>query len=501
MLLVKKINKFSVILSSLSPRLLMLIFLSGLNSCAYQKYELAPIESRQTIEYLLSRDVDEPGFIQFMQENSAEQISTQECPIQKWPLMQVSTKQWGFREITLAALYFNPQLQADFAKFNLNKAQALLLLQRKNPALRIPLEHSNIGGGISPWLIGFVFDFIYESPAKRHAKQTMAKAEIQAALMGIKKLILDLRSSLKIAWINYISALTLHDFIRDEFRLLEDSYTILQRQYELGESSYFEMNNKRLEVQRLILESHHHQVMITDHFYTLLTLIGLSPEKISPQDFLLPDHRALPEIDAISQLTIQKLALHERHDIQQTMFEYEAHEAAIRLEIEKQYPNINLSPGFVFDQDEKTWVLETSWVLPVFHHNNAQINKALAKRQLLQKQFQVLQSNLMHKLARKKERYIALINALQQASVLADGLKGKENIYQKQYNAGYTGRLDLLKNKLETLRAKRAYFAIRVSVDKSLAQLENFIQTPLQGKFNHLQIIKSLFKLNKIAEE
>ncbi len=65
----------------------------------------------------------------------------------------------------------------------------------------------------------------------------------------------DLRSSLKLAWIKYTSALSLIDFISDESKLLEDSHIILQRQYELGGSSYFEVSNTRLEVQRLKLES------------------------------------------------------------------------------------------------------------------------------------------------------------------------------------------------------------------------------------------------------
>jgi len=65
----------------------------------------------------------------------------------------------------------------------------------------------------------------------------------------------DLRSSLKLAWIKYSSALSLIDFISDESKLLEDSHIILQRQYALGGSSYFEVSNTRLEVQRLKLES------------------------------------------------------------------------------------------------------------------------------------------------------------------------------------------------------------------------------------------------------
>ena len=160
-----------------------------------------------------------------------------------------------------------------------------------------------------------------------------------------------------------------------------------------------------------------------------------------------------------------------------------------------------MSPGFIFDQDDKIWALATSWVLPVFHHNEAQINEALAKRHLLQKEFQVLQSNLIHELAKKRHRYIALMDSLHQAEALVNELEAREAIFQKQYDSGYTGKLDLLRNQLETLRAKRAHFEIRVSVNKSLADLEALIQTPLQGEFDSMQIMKSLTVLNNITDE
>lgn len=487
MFLVEKINKLKVNSSAYKQNILVIVLLFCVSSCAYQEYKAEPIETKQTIDDLVSRDINEPGFIQFMQANG----------IAQWPI-----KQWGFKEIVLTSLYFNPQLQADFAEFKLSEAQALVFLQRENPVLSIPLEHhSDTGGSVSPWLIGLLFDFIYERPAKRQAKQDIAQAEVQSALTKISKSVWDMRSALKLSLINYTSALSLNNFINDELNILEDSHKILQRQQELGESSHFEVSNTRLEIQRLKLESSLHQASISDDYHELLALIGLSPEKMSSHEFLFSGYDALPDIEDISQLTIQKLALHERHDIKQALFEYQVHEAALRLEIEKQYPDITLSPGFIFDQDDKIWALATAWVLPVFHRNEAQINEALAKRHLLQKRFQVLQSNIIHELAKKRHRFIAQMNSLKQAEALLNELKDREEIYQKQYDSGYIGKLELLRSQLEALRAKRALFEIRVSVNKSLAQLETLIQTPLQGEFNIVQIIKSLSAINKITND
>lgn len=479
---------------NLAKNILMAIFLSGMSSCAYQEYEPMPIEVNQVVDNLVSRDLNEPAFKEFMQENG----------IVQWPI-----EEWNFDEIMLTAFYFNPQIQAGFFEFKLNEAQALALLQRENPVMSIPLErHSepretgaDSSSGSSPWSIGLLFDFVLERPAKRQAKKDRAQAEIQTALINVSKSVWDLRSELKQAWIIYTSALILNKLIKEESKILKDSHQILQRQYELGESSNFEVSNTRLEYQRLKLESSYHQVVVSDGYQELLALIGLSPEVMVGNVFSYSGSEELPDTNDIAQLTIQNLALNERYDVKRALYEYQAYEAALRLEIEKQYPDITLSPGFFFDQGDKIWMLATSWVLPIFHHNEAQINAALAKRQLLQKKFQVLQSNLIHKLAKGRHRYIAQIDSLKQAEALVNELENRQRIYQKQFDSGYTGKLDLLRSQLETLRAKRALFEIRVSVNKSLADLEALIQTPLQGEFDSVQIIESLFTLNKIIDE
>ena len=177
MFLVEKNNKLKVNSKNLAKNILMTVLLSGMSSCAYQEYVPAPIETNQAINTLVSRDINEPGFIEFMHENG----------IAHWPV-----KQWDIEEITLAALYFNPQIQADFSEFKLNKAQALTFLQRENPVMSVPLEHhSDTSGGVSPWLIGLLFDFVFERPAKRRAKQDRAQAEIQAARVAVSESVRD----------------------------------------------------------------------------------------------------------------------------------------------------------------------------------------------------------------------------------------------------------------------------------------------------------------------
>lgn len=49
-------------------------------------------------------------------------------------------------------------------------------------------------------------------------------------------------------------------------------------------------------------------------------------------------------------------------------------ESELRLDIEKQYPDLVLSPGFLFDQSDYIWPLAALWVLPLFKNTEQNLN-------------------------------------------------------------------------------------------------------------------------------
>ena len=110
--------------------------------------------------------------------------------------------------------------------------------------------------------------------------------------------------------------------------------------------------------------------------------------------------------------------------LQQKLVEYQAYEAGLKLEIEKQYPNVTLSPGLLFEEGQALWVLAAAAKLPVFHNNDGQIQRALAERKQKQHEFIQLQSSLLTELARAQQNYQDRLGA------------SKKIVYRKAWNWG-----------------------------------------------------------------
>jgi outer membrane protein TolC len=70
---------------------------------------------------------------------------------------------------------------------------------------------------------------------------------------------------------------------------------------------------------------------------------------------------------------VRRAALQSRPDILAALAEYAASQAALQLEIAKQYPDVHLQPGYQFDQGDSKWSLGLTVELPVLHQNQGPI--------------------------------------------------------------------------------------------------------------------------------
>ena len=187
---------------------------------------------------------------------------------------------------------------------------------------------------------------------------------------------------------------------------------------------------------------------------------------------------------------LQTELLHSRFDIKQKLAEYQSFEQALKLEIEKQYPDVTLSPGFLFQEGESLWVLAAAWTLPLFHNNDGQIARSLAERKLKQYEFIQLQSDLVNELARKKQNYLDRLTAFDQSQQLFSALEVRSEEIEKQFKLGYSDRLTALRAHLEVEKARQAMFQIELEVMRAAAQLEAVTQSPSQPtikKFDFMQ--------------
>ncbi len=453
---------------------LIFILIFILSACVKQQYVSEPIDIQQNIEDIVLKDHRSQQFKLFLEEH--------QYPTDNWPITK-----WDLKNLTLVAIYFNEKINVAKSELAVHQAGEIIAGQRANPTVAIPLENHD-GSAESPWLIGLVFDFLFEREDKRKTKQQQALAKRAAAEIKLQQQTWSIYSNLHKNLIEYFAAIKQKEILLAQRKLLKESLGLLIRRKELGQVSQFELSRVRLELQHLQLQLSNQDNIINNAFHVLIAVTGLQVDKFNKNDFQFNSFDKTITLNEYDEKKLRKNLLNNRHDIKIKLKEYDALEASLKLEIIKQYPDINLSPGFIFDQGSNVWALGASWALPLFHNHEGEIEQALAMRKQLQAEFIAMQTNLINELSRRHQNYIYKIASYENSILLLRELGQRVSQIQKQFDLGYVDQLSLVQVKLETEKVKQAVFSIKVDVLRATEELERVTQQP----FNDSKIVQRI---------
>lgn len=462
------------------PTMFMAVLLSA---CAVQQsYQPLPLDTEKVFDSYTSRDLNAPELHDFLQ---AHGYAPDDWPMQAWDV----------DALTLAALYFSPDLKVAVAEWRQQQAGEITAAQRINPVFNLPLEwHTDTSGGKSPWLIGIVLDLILERPGKRHARIEQAELNTAVARLEIDQAAWDIRSRVHTAVADLMAAQQKQKSLQRRLDIVTDILDLLRRREELGQMAAFELSSNRLELQRLQLELTAQEARIKTARGQLAAAIGVPPAALGDISINMPTAESLPSRQQVPAADIRGLALQHRYDIRQSLAAYAAQEAALRLEIEKQYPDINLSPGFVFDQNDNIWQLGAAWILPLFHRHEGEIAEAMAQRSVLQERFLQLQAKIIDRVYQARTDFIGKLESYQQAVILAEDAADYSEGIEQQLSAGYADRLQFLRARQVASEADEAARDNRAELLHSYATLENILQYPIQGEDRTHSVTASLIE-------
>lgn len=445
------------------------ILMSG---CVMQPYKPEPVSLEVITQQRLTFDHTSPEFKSYLAESNFSTTS--------WPI-----NQWDVPALTLAAFYFNPGLPVVRSQIDIEEAGIGIAGQRPNPTVNIPLEYHDEPGE-SPWYLGLVGDFLFERSAKREAREMQAAARRDAAQIAVSQQAWELYTSIHAGMIEYYAAIRKGELLKRQKDILNRSLELLEQRLTYGQASQFELSSLRLELQTTDLQLANQQYLINDAYHQLLSHVGLQVSKFQGADFEFSDLQQHLTASAESLHDLRAELVQQRFDIRQKLAEYDVFEARLKLEIEQQYPDLNLSPGFVFDQGNSVWELGAAWILPLFHNNESQIQQALAQRKQKQLEIIELQTRLLNELDRKRQNYLDKLAAYQNSLQLLDALTNKATQVEKQFELGYSDQLNVLRTKLEIEKANQAIFDIELDVMRAAVKLESLTQSPILTSMQNL---------------
>jgi outer membrane protein TolC len=176
---------------------------------------------------------------------------------------------------------------------------------------------------------------------------------------------------------------------------------------------------------------------------------------------------------------LQTQALLNRLDLRASLARYQAAEAKLRLEINRQYPDLILSPSYTFDQGDRLWSLGISSLITLLNKNKGLIAEAYALRDIEASQFKVLQAKVLSEVNQAKASYISSLEALVRAENLVASQLDRTKQTEQQFNAGFADRLTLTSTQLENIITEHNRLAVRYKSRLASIGLEDVLQKPL----------------------
>src|SRR5215469_2790613 len=448
-------------MNPIAERLIPFVMSCLLTGCAAQRYRPAPIVPSASASQFESRSLADSGLRSFEERNLGHTISP-------WP-----PKEWDLQTLSLAVLYFNPSLDLVRARLVTAKGAVVTASARPNPTFDFT------PGVPSPYLLTQDFLFAIETAGKRRLRAQIASNLTDAARFDLADSAWTVLMGLRLALLNYLVASQNLDFLRSEQKSREDQAAILEQVLSAGEITRFDVDLARIELSKTTVAVRTAEGQVADAKAALATAIGLPMAALDSIEFSWPGMDKPPVPASFSVDQVRRDAVLNRLDIRRSLAQYAAAEAALNLEIAKQYPNFNIGPGYTYEERNSFFTIGFSTSLPVFNRNQGPIAEAEGRRKeaaaaFLQTQAQVIE---------KSERALAVYKAALKEAAEAESLYQLQEIQvqrvQENIRAGADNRLSLDGAQIQVSILARARLDALARTQRALGDLEDAVQRPL----------------------
>src|SRR5262249_51327801 len=175
----------------------------------------------------------------------------------------------------------------------------------------------------------------------------------------------------------------------------------------------------------------------------------------------------------------RRRALLDRADVLQAVASYAAAEAALGLELARQYPDIHLGPGYQYDQGQDKWSIGLAIDLPLLNRNEGPMAEAAAGRDEAGARLLATQAAAIGEIEQAVARRAG--EASRVASVRAAVADRAQQVSRAQsaLAAGATDRAAVVAAEAEHARAARLAVDADASLAQALIDLDAAIAGPL----------------------
>lgn len=433
--------------------------------CAVQAYRPAPLAPRATAAQVEMRSLDASALRDWMRQAAGYNPS-------EWPLTR-----WDLNSLTLAAYYFNPSLDVARA----HAAQASTAVQtaamKPNPSVHVGPGYETTPG--SPFMFGFDFSLPIETAGKRGYRIAEAQHLSEASQIQISETAWEVRSRVRAALVNYVFAEQMARTLHAQEARQTQYVGLLEARYRAGEIALPEVTPPRIDLTNLRQVQRSAEGQVNVARASLAAAIGIPESALNLKIIQWRGADFPPPPSTLAAAGLRTAAIENRLDVQRDLANYEAAQSALQLEIARQYPDVDLGPGYAYEEGSHMISLALGAVFPLRNRNEGPIAEALAARKAAGVQLLATQSAVIADTDEALAQYRAAWAQLQEARHSATQAQEQNRTAAAWSKSGESDPLVALTAELQLSVADRARIDALRQTQLALGTLEDALQRPL----------------------
>lgn len=491
-------------------RFLLMSLVVALVGCT--QFHPALIDPADRVRQFSHRSLGDENLRAYLQTHIGHDLS-------EWP-----PRNWEFPMLVLVGLYYHPDL--DVARSLVSRADARIVTAGTLPnpvfafafryntdaprqsgnnlarAVRRGVRDGALGGlddatggalGLAdtfgskappesetPWTFIYGVSIPIEWPWKRKLRITEAEKLAAAARLHLMETAWRTRSGIRAALVEHLLAVRQHGVRIEENAIRARYLSLLEERLRLGDIVLPDVETARIDHQRSQLELASALSRVEETLASMAYQMGLSIEALRGQTLVLADLETPPASDLIARL-IQEEALLNRFEVRRALLDYAAAELSLELEVAKQFPDLEIGPGYRWNQGDGVWTLGFSVPLPVFDRNQGPIAEAQARRTESAARFLVLQTQVIAEAESAHARLSGAYAEYALARELVEANNHRASAIGEAMRLGEADATTAAAADLQTVLARRALLDALGKVQAAIGQIEDATQRPFGG--------------------
>ena len=325
----------------------------------------APIDPVMSGRQLVQRSLESPEIVAAL-----AKMGLSSAP--GWNLDSLTIAAWSLRsDIAVAAADINTALAAE-------RVAGLL----PNPTLNFDESSflTNNLGDPTVWVVATALNFTIETAGKREIRVDQARADTETRRWHLAELFWQARAELRRALVARSIATENVALAQDELMLRQSYLDFVETQIRLGAG----VGPDRLTAQTNLLRAQAQLRTARGDLATaeaqIAAATGLASENLPLGQLAQIPIESLSAPTEYDLGSLREMALVNRLTVRHALADYAVTEQALRLAVARQYPDVNLGPGYNFDRGDHAITVAVSAVVPLLHDERDAIAQAVNTR-------------------------------------------------------------------------------------------------------------------------